>query len=238
MEDELENKPEQKSLNLMAIIGFSGKVPDGLILHPDNETLIFPIGSQIIVRNVLTRQDAFLRGHDNDISIMSLSKSGRYLASGQKTFSGFKADIIIWDLTTLSLIHRFSIHKVIIQSLDFSFNDKYLVSVGGRDDNNLIVWDVQTGKALSGSTAGTAFVRQVKFFNLSDNKFITCQDYGIRIWNVDYELKKLSHIEVTAPSIFPSFLILKSIKPILAIVPFPVPTSKSLLGNILIVITP
>ena len=106
MEDELENKPEQKSLNLMAIIGFSGKVPDGLILHPDNETLIFPIGSQIIVRNVLTRQDAFLRGHDNDISIMSLSKSGRYLASGQKTFSGFKADIIIWDLTTLSLIHN------------------------------------------------------------------------------------------------------------------------------------
>ena len=196
MEDEIESKPEQKSLNLMAIIGFSGKVPDGLILHPDNETLIFPIGSQIIVRNVLTRQDSFLRGHDNDISIMALSKSGRYLASGQKTFSGFKADIIIWDLTTLSLIHRFSIHKVIIQSLDFSFNDKYLVSVGGRDDNNLIVWDVQTGKALSGATAGTAFVRQVKFFNLSDNKFITCQDYGIRIWNVDYELKKLSHIEV------------------------------------------
>ena len=161
MEDEIESKPEQKSLNLMAIIGFSGKVPDGLILHPDNETLIFPIGSQIIVRNVLTRQDSFLRGHDNDISIMALSKSGRYLASGQKTFSGFKADIIIWDLTTLSLIHRFSIHKVIIQSLDFSFNDKYLVSVGGRDDNNLIVWDVQTGKALSGATAGTAFVRQV-----------------------------------------------------------------------------
>ena len=196
MEDEIESKPEQKSLNLMAIIGFSGKVREGLILHPDNETLIFPIGSQIIVRNVLTRQDSFLRGHDNDISIMALSKSGRYLASGQKTFSGFKADIIIWDLTTLSLIHRFSIHKVIIQSLDFSFNDKYLVSVGGRDDNNLIVWDVQTGKALSGATAGTAFVRQVKFFNLSDNKFITCQDYGIRIWNVDYELKKLSHIEV------------------------------------------
>ena len=196
MEEEIENKPEQNPLNLLAIIGFSGKVLDGLILHPDNETLIFPIGSQIIVRNVLTRQDSFLRGHDNEISIMSLSKSGKYLASGQKTFSGFKADIIIWDLTTLSLIHRFSIHKVIIQSLDFSFNDKYLVSIGGRDDNNLIVWDVQSGKALSGSAAGTAFVRQVKFFNLCDNKFVTCQDYGVRIWSVDYELKKLNHIEV------------------------------------------
>ena len=113
MEDEIEQKPEVKQLNLMAIIGFSGKVPDGLILHPDNETLIFPIGSQIIIRNVLSRQDSFLRGHDNDISTMALSKSGKYLASGQRTFSGFKADIIIWDLTTLSLIHRFSIHKVV-----------------------------------------------------------------------------------------------------------------------------
>ena len=196
MEDEIEQKPEVKQLNLMAIIGFSGKVPDGLILHPDNETLIFPIGSQIIIRNVLTRQDSFLRGHDNDISTMALSKSGKYLASGQKTFSGFKADIIIWDLTTLSLIHRFSIHKVIIQSLDFSFNDKYLVSIGGRDDNNLIVWDVQTGKALSGATAGTAFVRQVKFFNQHDSMFVTCQDYGIRIWTVDYEIKKMTHIDV------------------------------------------
>ena len=89
MEDEIEQKPEVKQLNLMAIIGFSGKVPDGLILHPDNETLIFPIGSQIIIRNVLSRQDSFLRGHDNDISTMALSKSGKYLASGQRTFSGF-----------------------------------------------------------------------------------------------------------------------------------------------------
>ena len=44
----------------MAVIGFNGGVVDGLILHPDNETLIFPLG--IVVRNVLTRQDQFLKG--------------------------------------------------------------------------------------------------------------------------------------------------------------------------------
>ena len=183
-------------LNLLAVIGFNGAVIDGLILHPNNEELIFPIGSQIVVRNVLTRQDRFLNGHSNDISTMTISNSGKYLASGQKTFSGFKADIIIWDLETMSLVHRFSIHKYLIQSLSFSFNDKYLVSLGGVEDNYLIVWDVQTGKALCGNTAGTDFVRQVKFYNLSDNMLVTCQNYGIRIWQVDYQLKKLKPTDV------------------------------------------
>ena len=77
-EDRLNNNmPEEPKepidLNLMAVIGFNGGVIDGLILHPDNETLIFPLGSQIVVRNVLTRQDQFLKGHTNYISSLTLS---------------------------------------------------------------------------------------------------------------------------------------------------------------------
>ena len=41
-----------------------------------------------------------------------MSPSGRYLASGQLNFMGLKADIIIWDLTTMTLLHRMSLHKV------------------------------------------------------------------------------------------------------------------------------
>ena len=37
-----EEPKEPIDLNLMAVIGFNGGVIDGLILHPDNETLIFP----------------------------------------------------------------------------------------------------------------------------------------------------------------------------------------------------
>lgn len=43
-------------------------------------------------------------------------------------------------------------HKGLIQSLTFSFNEKYLASMGGPDDKNtMIIWDVETGKALYGS---------------------------------------------------------------------------------------
>ena len=87
----------EEELNLKAVIGFKGSVGGGLILHPDNEHLIFPLGCTIVVRNVIQRTQAFLQGHDNHISTLSLSKSGKYLASGQQTFMGFNADIIVWD---------------------------------------------------------------------------------------------------------------------------------------------
>lgn len=127
---------------------------------------------------------------------MCISNSGQYVASGQKTFAGFKADIIVWDFETGTLIHRLTIHKFSIQSLSFSFNDKFLASLGGLEDNYLIVWDVQTGKALCGNTAGTNFVQQVKFLNGSDDQLVSCQNYGIRIWQVDYIQKKLRPTDV------------------------------------------
>lgn len=185
-----------KQLDILAVIGFKGDVLDGLILHPDNEHLIFPLGSQIIVRNIMTREQKYLRGHDNDISVISVSRNGKYIASGQKTHSGFKADIIIWDFETGTLLHRLNIHKVCIQSLCFSYNDHYLVSLGGSDDNYIIIWDVESGKALCGNTAGTDTVHSVKFFNTVDDKVITCQNYGIKIWNIDFSNKKLKSTDV------------------------------------------
>jgi len=49
------------------------------------------------------------------------------------------------------MIHRLKLHKVLIQSLSFSFNETYLASLGGLDDKNMmIVWEVESGKALYG----------------------------------------------------------------------------------------
>jgi hypothetical protein len=51
---------ENNNLNILAVIGFNGATIDGLVLHPDNEHVIYPLGSQIVVRNVLSRQQRFL----------------------------------------------------------------------------------------------------------------------------------------------------------------------------------
>ena len=63
---------------------------EGLILHPDNEHLIFPLGTTIVVRHIISRTQQFLCGHDNDISVIVVSNTGKYIASGQKTYQGFQ----------------------------------------------------------------------------------------------------------------------------------------------------
>jgi len=71
-----------ESLQMEAVIGFKGTVPGGLVLHPDNEHLIFPLGCTVVVRNVIKQTQFFLQGHDNHISTIAISRDGKYLASG------------------------------------------------------------------------------------------------------------------------------------------------------------
>ncbi|CAG9315816.1 unnamed protein product [Blepharisma stoltei] len=179
-------------LELSAVIGFSGNVIQGLILHPDNEHIIYPLGSTIVVRHIVSRVQTFLRGHDQRVSCITISRSGNLIASGQQTHMGFQAQAIIWDFNTKQPLQVIKLHKVLIQSLHFSPNELYLASLGGQDDNMLVIWDVATGKGLCGSTVGHEQGFEVKFYNSSDSKLITVHNLLVKIWDADYVSKKLN----------------------------------------------
>jgi len=68
----------------------SGKVPHGLKLHPDRVHMVYPLGCNLVIENLQTRQQEFLLGHNNNISCLTISNNGKYIASGQVTFMGFK----------------------------------------------------------------------------------------------------------------------------------------------------
>jgi len=178
-------------LELQAVIGFKGTVVQGLILHPDNEHLIFPLGCTVVVRNLLQRTQSFLQGHDNQVNCITVSSSGALLASGQKTFMGFPADVIIWDFHGRTELHRLSLHKVAVASLSFSYDEVYLASLGGQDDNSLVIWDVSTGSPICGTPAATDTAQTVKFFNTSNTHLITGGNYHVRVWQFDLPNKKI-----------------------------------------------
>ncbi|XP_076871510.1 cilia- and flagella-associated protein 52 isoform X4 [Brachyhypopomus gauderio] len=131
-------------LELEAVIGFNGHVSSGLRAHPDREHLIYPLGCTLIIKHIRSGQQGFLHGHTNTISCVSVSRSGRYVASGQVTFMGFKADVIIWDYARREIYSRLILHKAKVEALAFSPNDKYLVSLGGQDDGSgtIRVWEL------------------------------------------------------------------------------------------------
>ena len=73
---------------------------------------------------------------------MTISNSGKYLASGQKTFSGFKADIIIWDLETM----RATFDKPIVIGDEFAI--KGLIPVENSKEYKMKIASYTEGRGM------------------------------------------------------------------------------------------
>lgn len=184
-------------LDLKGVIGFNGSVRDGLILHPGDKHIIYPLGSTIVIKHLLENTQAFLQkgGHDKSVSCLSLSSSGKYLATGQSAHMGFPAQVIVWDLETYEIVHRLVLHKGKVQDVAFSPNEKYLASLGGRDDNKLVLWDMKTGEAICGSPAASESAHTVRFLNRSDDVFVTGGSYNLRVWTFDLPNRKIRPVD-------------------------------------------
>lgn len=72
-----------------------GHVRSGLRVHPDREHLIYPLGSAVILKRIKDGKQEFLHGHTNNVSCISVSRSGSYIASGQVNFMGFKVAAVV-----------------------------------------------------------------------------------------------------------------------------------------------
>ena len=188
---------EPQQVQLMGAIGFNGSVPGGVLLHPDDARLFYPLGSTIVVKHLHTNAQHFLSkgGHDHDISALALSPCGRFLASGQSTHMGFTATVIAWDLSTMQALHKWPAHKGRVQSLSFSADSALLASIGGRDDMKLLVFDLASGQPLCGATAANDSSSTVRFLHTQPDRLITGGSYSLRTWTVDRTGRKLTHTD-------------------------------------------
>uniref|UniRef100_A0ACB8EJZ5 Cilia- and flagella-associated protein 52 n=1 Tax=Sphaerodactylus townsendi TaxID=933632 RepID=A0ACB8EJZ5_9SAUR len=176
----------------------TGHVPSGLICHPDREYLIYPLGCTIIIQGINNHTQNFLHGHTNNVSCVTVSSSGSYVASGQITFMGFKADIILWDYTKREMLARLCLHKGKIENLAFSPNDLYLVSLGGQDDGSMVVWSVLKKEAICGSPASARSAGNpttLVYSNCRDEMFVSAGNGTIRVWELDLPNRKIRPTE-------------------------------------------
>ena len=109
----------------------------------DPKRVYYLAGSNVVSAPLLTAgQQAFLRGHDSDVTCMAVSQSGRLMATGQ---NGINADVCVWDLHTGELLHRLSEHDEGVATLAFSPDERLLVSCGVAADKKIFLWDTETG---------------------------------------------------------------------------------------------
>lgn len=111
--------------------------------------------------------------------------------------------MIVWDVTraiengnTLvtegEIVHQLVLHKGRIQDLSFSYDGSLLASLGGPDDNSLVVWDVASGEPICGSPAATHAAATVQWFNNSADQLLTAGQFHIRRWDLDLQRRRVS----------------------------------------------
>jgi len=196
-----------KDLSLRSVIGFDGKVKNSMhIVEPNGDGvkyLVHPLGSTVVIKDCEAGTQSFLRGHTGDIKCLAVSKNGRYAASGETRISGL-ATIILWDLqkgienraygsgiSDGEIIAKMELHKLEVVALDFSHDSEFLVSIGGQDDNTVIIWSTKDGEAMCGEPISSYSTGCVKWYNNSAEgegqyRCVTAGLNGImKIWSFD-----------------------------------------------------
>lgn len=177
---------------------------------------MYPLGSAIVLKSITSKNVLFLDVGDNkNVSCVTVSKNGTYLATGHEIHGTAKVEVVIWDLAKAIssciqgdstardafLLHRLLQHHVKVQAIDFSFDEASLVTLGGQDDKDLVVWDVISGKALCGTKAANDTSYCVKWLNRRNDRFVTCGNYHFRVWQICRDTPKLHAVDANMGSI-------------------------------------
>ncbi|NXY83917.1 CFA52 protein, partial [Alcedo cyanopectus] len=194
----LQAEEENQSPGMPFILSLAGHVPCGLICHPDKQHVLYPLGCTVVIQELDSKKQSFLHGHTNNVSCVVVSRNGAHVASGQVTFMGFKADIILWDFQRKELLSRLSLHKGRIEGLAFSPNSLYLVSLGGQDDGRVVVWHMDQAEAICGAPASARSAGNTTVLVSSssrDELFVTAGRGTIRVWELDVANRKIHPTE-------------------------------------------
>ena len=62
------------------------------------QSLIYAIGSNVIKADTASGQQQFMIGHGNNVTCLDVERQGRYIASGQMNYMGFKVNKFSVDI--------------------------------------------------------------------------------------------------------------------------------------------
>ncbi|OQS03653.1 hypothetical protein THRCLA_04030 [Thraustotheca clavata] len=138
-------------MELEHVIGFTGRAKDTLHAHPkDSDVFITSMGAAVIVGRVSdSHSQEFLRAHDEEITALSVSRSGLLLASGQLPSTrrnGAGAVIVVWELATHAQLYHLQGFSCRIIKMSFSPDDHFLLAAG--QDGQVILWDLRTSEVV------------------------------------------------------------------------------------------
>ena len=195
----------EPAIELEHAIGFNGTIPSGLKYHPNGTDFVYPAGGCLVVCDFNDpHNQVFLRGHDDNLSAVALSRSGKLAATGQ---TGLNADVVVWaygDAEQKSAMYRLSEHDHGVACLAFSQDERLLVTIGVKDDGKMFVWDMTTGNIV-GTAKAPPDTRCVAFGGMYKNvkrrptgsyQFVTAGNQSLVFWTLEPMSGTLNQVKI------------------------------------------
>uniref|UniRef100_A0AAR2JJH4 WD repeat domain 90 n=1 Tax=Pygocentrus nattereri TaxID=42514 RepID=A0AAR2JJH4_PYGNA len=133
--------PGQEGLSLKAVVGYNGNGRSNMIWNPDTGLFVYSCGCVVVAENLHSGSQRHWLGHSEEISTLAVTHDAQVLivasASGGGALS--KSLICIWNIQDGSRRNSVSYHKGSVQSLAFSRDDLYFLSVG-RCNSVVALW--------------------------------------------------------------------------------------------------
>lgn len=144
---------EDDLLEVEHMIGYNGHYRNTLAFHPhEKDAFLMPLGATLVVGDLTDpHQQHFLRGHDAEISAVTVSRSGHLVASGQegsRRAKDHESPVLVWDYVNRTELYQLDGLKMGVEVLAFSPDERFLAA--SSKDAKLYVWDMQTGEILCG----------------------------------------------------------------------------------------
>ncbi|GLD57492.1 WD repeat-containing protein 90 [Lates japonicus] len=142
-------QPGEEGIKLKAVIGYNGNGRGNMVWSPDQGLFAYSCGCVVVVEHLHTGCQRHLQGHSEEISCLAVTNDAQTVASAAGGNYGSRSLICIWDIQNGTCRNTISYHKGAVQSLAFSRDDRFFLSVGDFSDPEVALWSSKTFQLLS-----------------------------------------------------------------------------------------
>ncbi|XP_037392227.1 WD repeat-containing protein 90 isoform X1 [Pygocentrus nattereri] len=132
--------PGQEGLSLKAVVGYNGNGRSNMIWNPDTGLFVYSCGCVVVAENLHSGSQRHWLGHSEEISTLAVTHDAQIVASASGGGALSKSLICIWNIQDGSRRNSVSYHKGSVQSLAFSRDDLYFLSVGDFEESVVALW--------------------------------------------------------------------------------------------------
>lgn len=140
-------QPGEEALTLKAVIGYNGNGRGNMVWSPNQGLFIYSSGCVVVVEYLQTGSQKHLQGHSEEISCLAVTSDAQTVASAAGGTD--RSLICVWDVQSGTCLKTISHHKGAVQSLVFSRDDGFFLSVGDFTDPQVALWSSQSFHLLS-----------------------------------------------------------------------------------------